>query len=249
MSSIYASNLPAPDMGTTFRLLDPPRLMLGHTAPSDPDFEPNCTYLTADETAILYATLSGPHMHRKPVVDIGARFGWTARAINQATNGAVLCVDPILKFGTPEYDRFENNLGKSRGSMLPFPNTSAEFFAARLRGLDTFGHNGRYSAFMIDGNHDIPEPLNDARGALSIATEDCLMIFHDGRGKPVSDAVTFLLDQGFRARFYWTPNGMYVAWRGFEGWMPPDHDRDPAIDWRGVEAGMRRDIDMGRLSQ
>ncbi len=248
---IYRSNLTLPDMGTTFKLRADVIQMLGHDMPSDPDFEPNCGYCTHDEIAILHATLSGPQFHRKTVIDIGARFGWTAKAIYQATGGAVLAVDPILKWGTPEYTRFEANLGKTRGGILPFPVTSGEFFTARQKAArrETVGEFGRYSAFMIDGNHDVPEPLNDAKGALSIATDDCVMIFHDGRGKPVSDAVTFLLDNGFRARFYWTPNGMFVAWRGFEGWAPPDHDRDPAIDWRGVEDGMRRDIDMGRLSQ
>lgn len=207
----------------------------GHDCPSDPDFEPGCTYMTHDELAILYATLHGPHLNRKTTIEVGARFGWTAKAINAATGGCVLCVDPILKYGSPEHDRFSDNLGTTYGSVIAMPYLAETFF--RNRNMEAV--KTKYSAFVIDGNHEDIQPTNDCKGALSIAADDCIIILHDGRGEPIQRAVTWLLDQRFKARFYYTPNGLFVCWRGFAGWEPPAHDRDPAIGWAGIEAEMR----------
>ena len=108
----YVSNLTCPDMGT-FRLLDPPMQNCGHDIPSDPDFDPGCGFMSHDELAILYATLHGPHMHKRTVVEIGSRFGWSTKAIVLATEGAVFAVDPILKYGTPERQRSAENIGNT----------------------------------------------------------------------------------------------------------------------------------------
>ena len=51
---IYRSNLTCPDLSLHFKLRNPPKQIMGHDAPSDPDFEPECTYWTHDEAAILY---------------------------------------------------------------------------------------------------------------------------------------------------------------------------------------------------
>lgn len=226
---IYRSNLTPPDMGA-FKLRSDVVQNCGHDCPSDPDFEPMCTFMTHDEIAILYEVMK--RMHRRTVIEIGSRFGWSAKAINAATAGCVICLDPILQYGKPEFERFRENLGASFGHMIPVPKTSQQFFLDR----NTESRITRYSGFVIDGNHDTPEPLNDAKGCLSLATEDCVMVFHDGRGKPIQDAVAWLMDQGFSAKFYCTPNGMFVCWRGFAGWTPPVHDADPAIDWRNIVA-------------
>ena len=45
---IYRSNLTAPDLAPQFKLRNPPMTMLGHDVPSDPDFLPDCGYLTHD---------------------------------------------------------------------------------------------------------------------------------------------------------------------------------------------------------
>ena len=208
-----------------FKLRIPSLTLMGHDAPSDPELEPDCGYFTHDELAILYATLTGWRMQRKTTVEIGARFGWTAKCIHLATHGAVICIDPVLKYGTPERARFIENLKGTEGSVLVCAKISREFFE---------GKNRSYSAFLIDGNHDTPEPWNDAVGCLKLALPDAVIVFHDMWGKPIQDAVEFLVESGFRSKLYCTPNGMAVCWRGFEGWEPPGHEPDPKIDWTEV---------------
>jgi len=46
------------------------------------------------------------------------------------------------------------------------------------------------------------------------------------------------MDQGWRCRMYWTPNGVACCWRGHEGWMPPDHVSDPKMDFAPHKALM-----------
>ncbi len=241
---IYKSNLPCPDMGA-FRLLDPPMQNCGHDIPSDPDFDPGCGFMSHDDIAILYATLHGPHMHKRPVVEIGSRFGWSTKAIALATEGAVIAVDPIIGHGTAEHDRFRENMSAHYGSVVRVPMIAERFF--RFYRTDS-SRPYRYPAFIIDGNHEDIQPTNDALGALSIAAPDCITIFHDGRGLPIVNAVKVLTERGFKARFYFTPAGMFVCWRGFDGWAPPDHDRDPKIEWSGIERELYAQIPRERLS-
>ena len=146
----------------------------------------------------------------------------------------MLCVDPILKYGSPEHRRFSENLGELYGGVIALPYTSEIFF--RNRALEQI--ITRYHGFVIDGNHDAPEPLNDCKGALAIAQPDCIIALHDGRGKPIIDAAAFLMDHGFSARFYCTPNGVFICWRGFDGWLPPDHDPDPNLVAMGIGTGV-----------
>jgi hypothetical protein len=55
---IYRSNPVAPDLTPFFKLKEPAMQMMGHDVPSDPDFDPNCGFLTHDEAAILFACAS-----------------------------------------------------------------------------------------------------------------------------------------------------------------------------------------------
>lgn len=238
--SRYLSNLTPPPM-TGFHLKEPPIQNCGHDIPSDPDFEPGCGFMELDDIAILYNTFQ--QIPGKTVVDIGARFGWTAKAIHQATGACVVCVDPILKFGTPERQRFDDNLGDTGRRVIVSAEVSQRFF------LDCHMEHShvRYSGFVIDGNHDDQEPLNDCIGAVSLAAEDAIILLHDGRGKPIYDAATWLMDQGWKCRFYYTPAGMFVCWRGFDGWEPPIHLEDSALDIAGMERAMDG-FDFGRCS-
>ena len=239
---IYRSDLAPPDM-SGFKLKSPPLQNCGHDIPSDPDFDPNCGFMSHDEIAILYHALHGPHMARHTTVEIGARFGWTAKAIHAATGGIVICVDPIFASDS-HYLRFRENLGSTLNRTMPVAVTAENFFAHRA----VERPSTRYNAFVIDGDHDDPQPLNDAKGAFSIAQPDCIMIFHDGRSPVIQRAIVWLLDRGFKARFYYTPAGMFVCWRGFEGWAPPDHVRDPRIHWLGIEREVSQGVDLGRMS-
>lgn len=239
---IYRSNLLAPDLRPYFKLRKPSKLIMGHDAPSDPDFEPDCTFLTDDEAAILYHCAKA---FPKRWVDIGARFGWSTAHIVAALPEEVHAVDPHFAVLSP-YGRFCDNLADAGDwpvPVRPFPWTSELYFAVE-RSID---------AAMIDGNHDEPEPTNDAYRAVCAGAK--VLVFHDFQGRPIRDAVNWVLcgtdswlAPGWRARVYWTPNLMAVAWREDSGFVPPEHVRDPAIDWSGCERIVAEDFDCGRCS-
>lgn len=225
---IYRSNLTCPDLSPYFKLLVKPRpWSLGHSIPSDPDYEPECCFMSHDEAAILYNCAA---QMRGPWIDVGSRFGWTAKHINWITNRTVLCVDP--HFQVPELlMRFLDNIGH-KWALNIWADTLASLSEHKV---------GPYSGFCVDANHDDPEPLNDAKGCLQIAAPDCCIVFHDFRGRPIRDAVRFLMAEGFHCRVYWTPAMMAVCWRG--NFTPPVHQRDPAIDWNMVRAASEIDQD------
>jgi hypothetical protein len=221
---IYRSNLIAPDLTPHFKLLSKPRgHSFGHDCPSDPDFDPDCTYWTHDEAAILYhvAKLVGGDW-----VDIGCRFGWTSAHL-AAAGASVIAVDPIIKQDAPR-QRLHDNTAPWLTQMifLGVPEMVPDLLV-------------NYDGFVIDGCHDAPEPLNDAMGCVKLAKPNCVIMFHDFYGQPVQDAVTWLMkEQGFHCRIYWTPNGVACCWRGDGAvpvmFAPPHHVPDPAIIREGV---------------
>lgn len=250
----YTSNLTAPDLRPFFKLADPMIQKLGHDCPSDPDFEPNCTFLTDDEAAILYAIAKA---WPKRWVDIGARFGWStahiARALDEGDGLEVTAVDQEYSAnGTQSAfsDRaLENYCAATRECFLSYCGTSEAYFSTP-REID---------AAMIDGNHDSPEPTLDAIRASRAGAQ--VLVFHDFAGKPIRDAVKYFLgdcsfnngrgettrmESIWHARVYWTPNVMAVAWRDGCGFTPPDHVRDPRVDWSGMERIVAEDFDVRR---
>jgi len=221
--AIYQSNLKAPDLRKYFKLLDPPMQHCGYDAPSDPDFDPRCTYWTMDEAALLYTVAKS--VPAGTWVDIGARLGWTAAHVAEAGHD-VIAIDPELE-SDPFFERFCDNTKNWGMDMRSC--TSQEVFRFMRYACD---------GFTIDGCHDSPEPLNDAEGALIRSKDDCIIMFHDTLGTAVRDGVRYLMDQGWRCRMYWTPNGVACCWRGHEGWLPPDHVPDPKMDFAPHKALM-----------
>lgn len=188
--------------------------------------------MSHDEAAILYHCAMAA---RGPWVDVGSRFGWTAKHINWITNNLVLCLDP--HFAVPTLiDRTIANIGDA-WLQWTYAGTLPQY----VEQYGKYATRSIYSGFCIDGNHDDPEPLRDATAALTMAAETCCMVFHDFRGRPIRDAVRFLMAQGFHCRVYWTPAMMAVCWRG--DFVPPVHVRDPAIDWAQVRRASEIDQD------
>jgi Methyltransferase domain len=229
--AIYQSNLIAPDLSPHFRLREPAIQMMGHDIPSDPDFEPDCGFWSHDEAAILYQVAKS--FPPGPWIDIGARFGWTTAHISAAIasmhalhEGDITAVDTHFAEGARR--------GRMIGSMVSFwcgycpddiiDRNSREFF--RIERCS----DRPYRGFVIDANHDEPEPLLDAHDATTIAGPQCVIMLHDFWGRPVRQAVEYLMREGFQCRIYNTPNGVACCWRD-EGWTPPDHVPDPAINW------------------
>jgi hypothetical protein len=224
---IYKSNLTAPDLAPFFKHLQsrPMPHSYGHDVPSDwadkADDDPvyglykRCGFWTHDEAAILFSIVT-----ERPGewLDIGAHTGWTGAHII-AGGANVVFIDPMLRVQGFQ-ERLEDNL-RERWDAVVFTSylTSSEYFK-----LD----NDRYSSgVVIDGDHEPGEPLKDARNA---AERSDLMLFHDFVGRPVREAVEFLMGAGFNCRVYNTPHIVACCWRG--KFTPPDHVPDPKIPRR-----------------
>lgn len=227
---IYRSNLVAPDLAPYFKThyFD---YIGGHTFIGDPDFDPRCGFFTHDEAAILYnvasaiTRMSGGHA---TWLDIGARTGWTAAHII-AAGGCVVALEP--EYHRPDFRaRALENVGPvrekyqyGRPCFLPWALRSDQFFEQRV------GNPARYDGFVIDANHDEPEPLRDAERSLAMAKAAAVFVIHDFQGPATFRAAEYLLDHGCECKIYWTPNMIAVCWRGFDAWEPPAHRPDPEL--------------------
>lgn len=256
---IYQSNLPQPDLSPYFYDLDirVRPWSLGHSVPSDATYEPECCFMTFDEGAILMECarrIGGDWL------DVGARVGWSTAHITMAGVKSVGGIDPcfanemmLSKFlgqascrehtGPPP----KVNCGAyyhraTMHSSPPIPYTFEEVLKAEWN--PSFYNKTLYDGFMIDGNHDSPFPLNDAKNAAAHLKETGVIIFHDFWGRPIREGVEHLMDNGFACRIYNTPNGMAVCWR--RNFQPPDHVADPAIDWKRVRRGRAPEFDFAR---
>jgi hypothetical protein len=243
---IYRSNLIGPDLQGDFKHVHcrPMGHSMGHDVLSDfadrPAGDPlglykNCGFWTHDEAAILFniaKQLPGYWL------DIGAHTGWTAS--HQAAAGCeVFAVDNML--AVREFaERFQENTF-SLGWISTFAGTSNEFFAK----VATYEMPPIFSGIVIDGDHCHPCPMQDAENAYHRLDETGVILFHDFIGRPVRAGVQYLLDRGFKCRVYWTPHMVACCWRG--DFQPPDHVRDPLIDWGSVQRSMS-DFDFARCA-
>lgn len=185
----------------------------------------NCGLWTLGEAAILFniaKQLKGDWL------DIGAHTGWTGA--HQAAAGCrVIAVDNM--FAVPAFqERFRENVG---ADLRAFEGTSKEFFEY----CDREKSEGPFSGVVVDGDHCSPCPLQDAVNASKYLAETGVILFHDFIGRPVREGVEFLINAGFNCRVYWTPHMVACCWRG--DFTPPDHTRDPLINWESVRNSMQ----------
>lgn len=242
--SDYRSNLTAPDLRPHFKHLHwrPMGHTFGHLCASDWSdksvYDPvfglykRCGFWTHDEAAILYnvaKSIGGAW------VDVGAHTGWTTAHI--ATNSSVtVCeaIDPM--FAVAEFaDRAHENLNNC-GLSPDRVHMSDLTFNDWIEKLPWTQYERKFSGFCIDGDHSIGEPVRDAENALAHLEDTGVIIFHDGIGWPVRDAVRWLMDNGFSARMYHTPHVVFVCWRG--DFVPPDHIPDPHMVAQNLPARM-----------
>ena len=242
--AIYRSNLIAPNLRPYFKLADPPLQNCGHDVPSDPDFDPNCGYWTDDEAAILYqvARQVGGQW-----ADLGGRLGWTTAHI-AAAGGSVDLIEPEAARGSAFTARLEGNLNNF---MVHYRESSLIVVQKRAQGY-LQEESMLIEGFVIDADHDAPQPTLDALGCERIAKPDAVILMHDFWGRPIQDAVETLMRSGWRCRIYDTPNGVALLWRGYrcDGGgpclHPPNHVPDPAIDWLQVRRGRAKGFSFER---
>lgn len=224
---IYRSNLFAPDFTAAFPFMDvrPMGHSYGHSVPSDwsdksiddPIFGlyKNCGMLTHDEAAIVYNIA-----RRRPGLwlDIGSHTGWSTAHIA----GAVVGIDPM--YGVAEFrKRADDNLRRAKVSAMLLNLTSRSFFEE-----NSLWRKGQFTGIVIDGDHTDGEPQLDARNALLALKDGGVIVFHDFIGRPVREAVDYLISQGLKCRVYTTPHMMAVCWQGDE-FVPPNHRPDPNL--------------------
>lgn len=236
---IYRSNLQAPDLQPYFKHVHcrPMPHSMGHSVLSDfadrsaddPVFGlyKNCGFWTHDEAAILYNVA---HAFQGEWVDIGSHTGWTTLHLVAAGNVAV-AVDPMHRVADFRA-RFEENVDSfctENRKQVPgwtFDTSANWFHACRSR-------HWRYDGFVIDGDHNAPCPVDDARNAaVCLRKNHGVILFHDAIGKPVQDGVMHLVSKGFNCKVYSTPHVVALCWRG--DFVPPEHQPDPR-----VKAGVR----------
>jgi SAM-dependent methyltransferase len=234
---IYRSNIQAPDLQPHFAattICKPRPWSMGHDVLSDAVYEPECGFMTHDEAAILYECAW--RSREGFWIDIGARTGWTTAHI-AAAGAQVAAVDPMLIYA--EFlSRFERDVQEFWSNIAGLYAADSDYF------FDVHEeYKGVCSGVCIDGNHDAPCPLNDARNALTFLADTGVIALHDFYGLPIRDAVRYLIGEGMKCRVYNTPNGMAVCWRG--NFTPPDHVPDPSIDWAAVRANRAPEFDFG----
>jgi hypothetical protein len=244
---IFRSNLTAPNLTPFFKHIHvrPMAHSMGHSVPSDwadkAEDDPvfgiykKCGMFTHDEAAILYNVgnrLGGW------CVDIGAHTCWGAIHLS-AARCEVMAVDPM--YGLPEFrERASENsvayklVSRASGGISLHAMTSESFFARAGK----VGY--RFKLTLIDGDHEPGKPLEDAINAAKHLADTGVIVFHDGTGLPVREAVQYLMAQGFYCRPYFSPHMMYVCWRG--DFTPPDHVPDPNVKAQLMD-GRLKDFD------
>lgn len=228
---IYRSNLTAPDLAPNFKHLvsSPMGHSFGHDVPRDWGDKPNDEFWstwknngfwTHDEAAILWNVVKAMPGHW---LDIGACTGWTTAHMLSGGAETVLPIDPMFTredFTERYWENLEEVENADNASISTF-QYSHVFFERKTPEQESF------SGICIDGDHTPPAPMDDAQNAARHVSDNGVIIFHDALGLPVREAALWLMNQGFKARWYETPHGVIVCWRG--DFVPPDHVSDPNL--------------------
>lgn len=184
---------------------------------------PAVGFLNRDEAHIIYN--SALMFRGKRALEIGCWMGWSACHI--ALAGLELdVIDPVLE--KPEFFESVRDSLKRAGvlsSVRLIPGFSPEKVAEITR-----QENCRWSFMFIDGNHESPGPLNDARMCERFAEDDALMLFHDLSSPCVAEALDYMQRKGWNVMIYHTMQLMAVAWRG--NVEPVLHQPDPRVCWQ-----------------
>ena len=249
---IYRSNLVAPDLQPHFKHAQ--SRVLGHSfghdvlsdwadkSPDDPVFGlyTKCGFWTHDEAAILYNVAK---LNPGRWLDIGAHTGWTTAHLVKA-GCTVTSLEPMTRL-EGWLHRFETNLSTEwYGLEALYHLRSDEYF-----GTLTVDEAGRFRGVVIDGDHNPPYPLNDAKGALSVLEDDGVVMFHDAMGGPVWDGIYYLLDHGYQCHVYFTPHVVAACYRlAFRDSHLPTHVPDPAINWREIKVNHMKEFDWKRVT-
>ncbi|BCL34801.1 class I SAM-dependent methyltransferase [Nostoc sp. MS1] len=179
-------------------------------------------FLSRDEANILYNTAL--KFRGKKALEIGCWYGWSACHI--ALAGVDLdVIDPLLA-QEDIYASVTNSL--QNAGVLETVNLVSGYSPQKVEELAEELQR-KWALFFIDGSHDAPCPLNDAKICEKFAEKDALILFHDLNSPDVTQGLDYLKQQGWNTMIYQTMQIMGVAWRG--NIEPVQHQPDPKIDW------------------
>ena len=185
--------------------------------------QPYVGFLSRDEAHILYNTAL--KFAGKPALEIGCWLGWSA--CHLALAGVELdVVDPML--GREDF------LGSVTSSLtmagvIDRVNLIPGYSPAAVVDL-VQAQNRQWSLIFIDGNHEVPGPLEDAIACAQFAAPDAMILFHDLAAPAVAQGLDYLKSQGWQTMVYQTMQIMGVAWRGDV--QPVAHQPDPSVNWQ-----------------
>lgn len=200
----------------------------------------NCGFWTHDEAAILFNVAS---LVPGAWIDIGCHTMWTSAHL-AAAGCDVLAIDPMLhveefRLRAQENKRsFREPIEPFTGRINAIAGTSKVVVPLVMDVPDVI----RVRGIVIDGDHEDLNVTEDAELARKYLADKGFVLFHDFIGRPVRRAVEHLMYSGFKCKIYWTPHMVACCWRG--ELTPPDHIRDPLINWERVKNGMS-DFDFG----
>lgn len=158
-------------------------------------------------------------------IEIGAHTGWCTTAIAKNIYGRVTAIEPMLS-SADWFRRFEANviLEGSAGSIMPWAGRSDQYFA-----IWDGGGKRTFDGALIDGDHNEPCPINDAKNVFDRLNERAVVLLHDFRGPAVWDAAKYLVDRGMSFKIYPSVHMVCVCWRG--EFNPPPVFQEGEVDW------------------
>lgn len=201
-----------------------------------------CGLWTMDEANILHECAR--RVAPGAGLDVGAHTGWTTA--HMAEGGLeILAIDPMLRL-QGFHSRFAKNMSPWWIRVLAiYWKTSNEYFADITAdgGIPLLRGRAGFSLICIDGDHESGKPLEDAINASACLDDAGVILLHDFVGEPVREAVTWLMNQGFKARIYLTVHCVAVCWRG--NFVPPEFIPDLRVLEQDLPARMP-DFDWSR---
>ena len=179
-------------------------------------------FVSREEALILYNTAR--LLPGAPALEIGCWLGWSA--CHLALGGVVLdVVDPMLDQPAVS-DSVTQSLAAA--GVLDRCRLHAGESPQAVREI-AVREGKRWKLFFIDGSHQAPGPLEDARIAAEFADDTALILFHDLAFPDVEPGLAYLRSRGWNVMIYQTMQIMGVAWRGQV--QPLRHVPDPNVSW------------------
>jgi predicted O-methyltransferase YrrM len=193
--------------------------------------------VTHDEAAILYhlavqtGMLALASCRRAHWLEIGCNAGWSTAHIASAPDVDVTALDQ----DRVAIDRAIWNVEACGLS------SRVQFLCGASDDLHLLDLKGPiYDGVFIDGGHEPGQPERDARLVVPLLHDDAVVVLHDAIGKPVQDAIKYLIACGFKYQPYCTPQLLAVLYRG--RFNPPHHEPDPTFNWSGWLVALPEDI-------